>query len=127
MLAYPRLPQRRRERLRRIPGEPMRLLHSAERRAAGLALGRRPARQLPRRLPRRIGLHRAATLDELAQHRVIHPGAGEKPGANVAALHGIRAQRPRPHMGGRGLRALTRTRLTPTGCGGSAAGVGSIR
>jgi len=75
------------------------------------ALRRVPARQPASGLPRGIGFHRAATCQELTQHRVIHPGAGEKPGPNIPALRRIRAQRPRPHMGGRALRTLARPRL----------------
>ncbi len=76
---------------------------------------RGPARQLPGRLPRPIGLHRAAPRDEPTQHRVIHPGAGDKPRPNLPALRRIRPQRPRPDMGGRTLRTLPRPRPTRGG------------
>ena len=90
----------------------MRLLNRPERRTPMLALGRRPPRQVSCRLPGRIRFHRAATGDELTQHRVIDAHAGEKPCPDLAALPRIRPQRPGPHMGGCALRALTRTRLT---------------
>ena len=84
---------------------------SAERRSpGGPFLGGAP-RQLSRSLPRRIGLHRAAAGVELAQHRVIHPRTGKEPSRHHPALRRIRPQRPRPHMRGRALRALARTRL----------------
>lgn len=67
--------------------------------------------QLPRRVPRRIGFDRATTSDEPLQHRVVHPGAGEKPCPYHPTLAGIRAQRPRPHMCRCALRPLTRPRL----------------
>jgi hypothetical protein len=69
-------------------------------------------RQLQRQRPCWIGFDRTTTHDELAQHRVIHPRAGEKPCPNHPALPRIRPQRPRPHMSRRALRALARPRLT---------------
>jgi hypothetical protein len=57
----------------------------------------------------------ARPRDELPQHRVIHPGAGEEPRPNGATLSRIGAQRPRPHMIRRTLRARTRTRPTLSG------------
>ena len=83
-------------------------------------------RQVPGGLPRWIGLHLAATPDELAEHRAIHPQPGKKPSRHHPALRRIRPQRPGPHMRGRALRTLTRTRLThrlPRRCRCDAGGV----
>jgi hypothetical protein len=88
------------------------LLHRRKRHPAGLPLSRAPARHLPRGLPRWIGFHRAAAREDLPQHRVVYPSAGEEPRPNITALRGIRAQRPRPHMGGRALRPPAHTTLT---------------
>ena len=104
MITHPGFAQRRGERLRRPGRETMSRRHRVERRAAGCPFPLVAARQFPRRLPRRIRFHRAATGDELAQHRVIHPHTREKPGTDLAALRRVRAQRPGPHMGGRTLR-----------------------
>ncbi len=93
-------------------GEAVGLHYGAKRRTTSRPLRGGAARQLPRCLPRRIGLHRTTARDELGQHRVIHPRAGEKPCANIAALRRTWAQWPRPHMGRCAFRALARTRLT---------------
>lgn len=79
---------------------------------------------------------RPATRDRLSPrgyapgtHRdgVVHPDASEEPRPNITALRGIRAQRPRPHMGGCALGPLARTRLRFNRGPGSAAGVGGVR
>jgi hypothetical protein len=54
VLAHPAFAQRGGERLRRIVGEPVRLLDRPKRGTARLALGRCAARHLPRGLPRGI-------------------------------------------------------------------------
>src|ERR1700677_2192698 len=90
----------------------MNLHDRVQRRPPGSSLLCGSAWQLACRLPRRIGLDRTTAPNELAQHRVIHPRSGEKPCPDVAALGRIWAQRPRPYMGGRALRALTGPRFT---------------
>lgn len=93
------------------------LLHGAEGSPPYLTLGGAAVRQLACRRPGRIGLHRAATADELAQHRVVDPHPGEKPGTDLAALRSRRPQRPRPHMRGCVLRAFPRAGLAHRHCG----------
>jgi hypothetical protein len=110
MFAYPGFAQRRCEGLRRIDGESARLLHHAECRAAGLALGCGRTRHLPRRLPCRVGFDRAAARQELTEHRVVYPSPGEETRPNFPVLRCVRAQRPRPHVCRRVLRTLTRPR-----------------
>jgi Transposase IS200 like len=68
--------------------------HGGERRTPGGPVLLAAARQFACGLPGRISLRRAAALDELAQHRVIHPQTGEKPGRDHPALRRVRAQRP---------------------------------
>ena len=113
MLTHPRLAQRRRDRLRRTSGETMGRHDCVERGPTGGPFLLGAPRQLPPcLLPRRIGLHRPATPDELAQHCVVRPHPGEEPRPNHPTLRRIGAKRPGPHMRRCALRALTRTSLT---------------
>ncbi len=111
---HPGLARRRRERLRLTGSETVGPHNRVECRPAGSPFLVGAPRQLACGLPCRIGFDRTTTGDELGQHRAIHPGTGEKPRPNYPALRAIRAQRPRPHMRGCALRALTCMRLAPT-------------
>ena len=127
VLAHPRFTQRGGKRLRRIAGEPVRLLDHPKCRTARRALGRCAARHLPRDVPPGIGFNHAATRDQLTQHCVVHPRAGEEPCPDVPALHRIRTQRPDRTCVGAPFGRLRARGLRPAGCGGPAAGVGSMR